>query len=124
MESLPSQFLLPRAIAHNLADCTESTCPVKDSVYGYKPSMAANVIFCAIFAASMIAHIIQGIRWKSWSFMIAMGIGTFGEAVGYIGRIEMHNNVFDKNAFKVQIICLTVAPAFLAAGIYLTLKHT
>ncbi|KAF2805476.1 sphingoid long-chain base transporter RSB1 [Mytilinidion resinicola] len=105
-------------------DCTSDTCPISASVYGYNPSIAANGIFCALFAISFFLHIFQGVKWKSWSFLISMAIGVFGEAVGYGGRIMMHNDVFNGTAFKIQIICLTVAPAFLSAGIYLTLKHT
>lgn len=35
----------------------------------------------------------------------------------------MHNNPWDDVGFKIQIVCLIIAPSFLAAGIYLTLKH-
>jgi hypothetical protein len=35
----------------------------------------------------------------------------------------LHNNVYDDNGFKLQIVLLTLAPAFLCAGIYLCLKH-
>jgi hypothetical protein len=35
----------------------------------------------------------------------------------------MYNNVFDDNGFTIQICCLIIAPAFVTAGIYLTLKH-
>ncbi|KAF2489266.1 RTA1-domain-containing protein [Lophium mytilinum] len=107
-----------------LKDCTKDTCPVSYSVYGYNPSLAANALFCALFSISFLLHVFQGVKWKSWSFLVAMAIGVFGEAVGYGGRIMMHNDVFNGTAFKIQIICLTVAPAFLSAGIYLTLKHT
>ena len=43
--------------------------------------------------------------------------------VGYIGRIIMHNNPWSGAGFKTQICCLVLAPSFLAAGIYVTLKH-
>jgi RTA1 like protein len=55
--------------------------------------------------------------------MIVMVIGTFGEAVGYGGRIMMHSNPWSGAGFKTQICCLVLAPSFLAAGIYVTLKH-
>jgi len=42
---------------------------------------------------------------------------------GYVGRIMLHNNPWDGNGFNIQICCLIIAPAFFAAGIYLTLKH-
>lgn len=35
----------------------------------------------------------------------------------------LHNNAWDSNGFQVQICCLIIAPAFVTAGIYLTLKH-
>ncbi|KAF2836508.1 putative RTA1 domain protein [Patellaria atrata CBS 101060] len=98
-------------------------CTVEVSIYGYRPNLAANVIFTAIFGLSMFAHAFQGVKWKAWTFFAFMVIGTFGEAVGYVGRILLHDNVFHDAGFKTQIICLTVAPAFLSAGVYLTLKH-
>lgn len=42
---------------------------------------------------------------------------------GYIGRIMLHTNAWSGNGFDVQICCLIISPAFLAAGVYLTLKH-
>jgi hypothetical protein len=35
----------------------------------------------------------------------------------------MYNNPFDGTGFQMQICCLIISPAFLSAGIYLTLKH-
>ncbi len=55
--------------------------------------------------------------------MLAVGIGIFGEMVGYIGRLIMHGNPWSDAGFEMQICCLVLAPSFLAAGIYLTLKH-
>jgi hypothetical protein len=54
---------------------------------------------------------------------IALCFGCIGEAIGYGGRVMLHNNVFDEDAFTIQIVCLIISPAFVSAGIYLTLKH-
>jgi hypothetical protein len=35
----------------------------------------------------------------------------------------LNNDIFDDNAFTIQICCLIISPAFVSAGIYLTLKH-
>ncbi len=35
----------------------------------------------------------------------------------------LHTNPWDSTGFDIQICCIIIAPAFLAAGIYLTLKH-
>ena len=35
----------------------------------------------------------------------------------------LHHNPWSETGFDIQICCIIIAPAFLAAGIYLTLKH-
>lgn len=104
-------------------DCTQQTCPVSESIYHYAPGLAANVVPLAIFAVSAIVHAFQGWRYRTWSFFVAMTLGCVFEAVGYGGRIMLHNDPFSGPGFKLQIVLLTFAPAFLAAGIYFTLKH-
>jgi hypothetical protein len=54
---------------------------------------------------------------------IALCLGCTGEAVGYGGRLMLYNDPFDDNGFIIQICCLIISPAFVSAGIYLTLKH-
>ena len=55
--------------------------------------------------------------------MMALVISEFMEMVGYIGRIEMHHNPWDNGAFEQQVVCLILAPSFVAAGIYWSIKH-
>lgn len=52
-----------------------------------------------------------------------MSLGTICEGVGYISRIMLHNDPFSDPGFKINVVLLTFAPAFLAAGIYLLLKQ-
>jgi len=44
-------------------------------------------------------------------------------SAGYIGRVMLHNNPYSNIGFQIQICCLIICPAFIAAGVYLTLKH-
>jgi hypothetical protein len=85
--------------------------------------MVANAFFAAFFGLALLIQLFLGIRYKTWTYMIAIVLGCLAECVGYIGRIMMSNNPYDDNGFKIQIVLLIFAPAFLAAGIYLTLKH-
>ncbi|KAH8773953.1 RTA1 like protein-domain-containing protein [Hyaloscypha finlandica] len=94
-------------------------CPDDGSPLGYAPNVAASVIFVIIFNLSSICHLVQGWKYKTWSFMIAMLLGSSSEVVGYIGRILMHNNPYRLSTFLMQITTLTTAPAFYSAGIYL-----
>ncbi len=57
-------------------------CSVKDTIYGYYPSLGANIFFCAFFGLCMIIQLVQGVTFRSWSFMVALSIGCLGEALG------------------------------------------
>ena len=105
--------------------CTEVTpnCPIELTTYGYRPNLAVNSFFVGLFGLLCILQIVFGTSRRTWTYMLAVVIATFGETVGYGGRVMMHDNPWDRNGFKMQICCLVLAPSFLAAGIYLTLKH-
>lgn len=110
---------------HSYKICNSVTpeCPVSDTLYGYYPDLGANAFFAALFAVLLIAQLVIGTLTRTWTFMLAVGLGVFGEMVGYIGRLIMHKNPWSTPGFEMQICCLVLAPSFLAAGIYLTLKH-
>jgi hypothetical protein len=104
--------------------CTDvgPDCPVSDTIYGYFPSLGLNAFFVAIFAAFAIFHIIVGVLKKTWFLAYVLSVGCIAEAIGYGGRIMLHDNPYGNTAFSMQISCLIFAPSFIAAGIYITLK--
>lgn len=85
------------------ANCTLDICPVEISVYGYRPSLAVNVVFIALYAMAMAAHVYLGIRWRSYFFMASMLLGCINALVGYAGRVMMYYNPFSFPAFMIQI---------------------
>jgi len=113
-------YILPRA-----QQCTSISqdCPLSKSFYGYAPSLAPNVVMLVLFSATLVAHGIQGTYYRAWGTLIAMGWGCTCEIMGYIGRLMMHKNPFNLDGFLIQIICLTIAPAFFSAAIYLCLSR-
>lgn len=108
-----------------VGDCLQvsAECPVETSIYGYYPSLGANAFFAAWFALLFVPNVIFGIYYKAWTYMLALGLGCAIEAVGYGGRIMLHNNPFSNAGFEMQICCLILGPAFNSAAIYLTMKH-
>jgi hypothetical protein len=98
-------------------------CPVDATLYGYRPLLGPNAFFAAWFGVCFIATLVIGIMTKTWTYTIALGIGTFLECAGYVGRLMMHGNPWSTSGFKLQICALVLGPSFIAAGIYLTLKH-
>jgi hypothetical protein len=103
--------------------CTLKTCDLTLAHLTYRPSVWGNAIFVGIFGAVLPIQIFLGILHKTWGFTLAMFLGISLEAVGYVTRIMLHNNPFDKDTFILYLIFLTIAPAFLSAGIYLCLSR-
>ncbi|CZR61397.1 related to phospholipid-translocating ATPase [Phialocephala subalpina] len=108
---------------YHLCNSVTPECPVSGTLYGYYPNLGANAFFAAFFGLLLIAQLVIGTWTRTWTFMLAVGLGIFGEMAGYIGRLIMHQNPWSDVGFEMQICCLVLAPSFLAAGIYLTLKH-
>ncbi|KKA19632.1 RTA1 domain protein [Rasamsonia emersonii CBS 393.64] len=103
--------------------CTEVTplCPVSKTTLGYYPNLGANAFFCAGFAVCALWTLTVGV-WKHTSTYMMIMIADDDDA-GYIGRIMLHHNPWSSNGFKIQIVCIILAPTLICAGIYLTLKH-
>lgn len=75
--------------------CTIDTCPFDLSYWAYRPSLAANSTFLAIFALSLLLFLLQGISSKRFlGFTIAMVSGDILEVLGYVGRVMSYYNPF------------------------------
>ncbi|GMG23423.1 unnamed protein product [Ambrosiozyma monospora] len=48
-------------------------------------------------------------------------MGLILEVIGYSGRVAAHYSITTFNPFVIQLVCITLAPCFLLAGIYYTL---
>ncbi|EKD17926.1 uncharacterized protein L3040_004466 [Drepanopeziza brunnea f. sp. 'multigermtubi'] len=110
-------------VAQDCAKVTPGDCSVENTIYGYLPNLPANAFFIAIFALLAAAQLGLGIPKKTYFYSLAIAIGCIGECIGYGGRLMMHKNPYSDTGFTIQISCLIFSPAFIAAGIYLTLKH-
>ncbi|KAH7271535.1 hypothetical protein FSOLCH5_004412 [Fusarium solani] len=99
-------------------------CDNVSSFYQYRLDLAPNAAFLAIFSASLIGFIVTWIvTRKGTAFNVALILGLICEILGYIGRIMSWQNPWSENGFLVQICCLTIGPAFMAAGVYLCLRR-
>ncbi|OIW33073.1 putative RTA1 domain protein [Coniochaeta ligniaria NRRL 30616] len=100
--------------------CTLDTCPLSDGIITYQPNIAGNAFFVAVFGVLLFVQLGLGIRHKTWSYLVAVVFGLILEVVGYVGRIQLHDDPFNFNFFIEYLVCLTIAPAFLTAAIYVT----
>ncbi|EPE33743.1 hypothetical protein GLAREA_06756 [Glarea lozoyensis ATCC 20868] len=118
----PSQYLDYYLVSFGPdANCTLALCPVDASLQGYRPKFAVQIAFIALFGISMLIHIAQGIRYRTWFFTSMMAVGCIGEMIGYAGRILLYKNPFSFDGFIVEICCITISPVFFAAAIYVSL---
>jgi RTA1 like protein len=98
-------------------------CPVSDSVYRYRPNLGGNITFMVLFFIALAIQVYQGVRWRTWWFLGAMAVGCLCEILGYAGRIMLWQNPFTFNGFMLQIVMITLGPAFYSAAIYFTLSR-
>ncbi|OKL60427.1 hypothetical protein UA08_03991 [Talaromyces atroroseus] len=103
--------------------CTLDTCPLSLAYVRYIPSLWGNAFFLSLFALILAIQFGLGLYYKTWTYMIAMCCGLTGEVLGYAGRMQMHYNPFPEEPFLLYLVSLTIAPAFLAAAVYLCLSR-
>ncbi|KAH9845483.1 RTA1 like protein [Teratosphaeria destructans] len=105
------------------SQCTLETCCLAQSNFLYIPAYGANLFFTIFFAVAIPPQFVLGILYKTWGFAIALIVGLVLEVLGYVARLEIHDNPFDNNAFLLYLIAATIAPVFISAGIYLCLSR-
>ncbi|KAG5664748.1 hypothetical protein KAF25_008482 [Fusarium avenaceum] len=94
------------------------------SFYEYEIDLAPNAAFLAIFSVSLLGFFGVWIATRrGTAFNVAMILGLICEILGYVGRILSWQNPTYENGFLMQICCLTIGPAFMAAGLYLCLRR-
>ncbi|KAL3440507.1 RTA1 like protein-domain-containing protein [Aspergillus insuetus] len=103
--------------------CTLDTCPLSLAHITYLPNLAGNAFYVALFALLILIQLIIGTRTRTWSFMGSTICGLILEVLGYAARIKMRSNPFIDRWFTMYIVCLTIAPAFLSAAIYVSLAR-
>ncbi|CAM1502127.1 Fc.00g041110.m01.CDS01 [Cosmosporella sp. VM-42] len=102
----------------------DDRCDNVESFYQYRVDLAPNAAFLAIFSLSAIGYIVAWIiTRRGTAFNVAMLLGLACEILGYIGRVMSWNNPWSETGFLMQICCLTIGPAFMAAGVYLCLRR-
>ncbi|GKZ86634.1 hypothetical protein AnigIFM56816_002045 [Aspergillus niger] len=88
--------------------------------YRYDPSMGGAVLFILLFIGTTGYHVFQMVKSRTW-FFIPFVIGV--EIIGYIGRAmsSKQSPNWTLGPYIVQTLFLLLAPALLAASIYMLL---
>lgn len=120
----PDATLPTNPTPDELAACTLDTCPIDTSFYMYRLSLAANAALAGIFAFHFLAFAaVWAWTRRGMSFAVPFLLGIACEVVGYAGRVKSYYNQWEETGFLIQIVCLTIGPAFLSASVYLCLSR-
>jgi hypothetical protein len=121
--------------------CTYDTCPLIMSYWNYRPDVPKNAGFAALFGVYAIAVLLLGIWVRKFrTYTAVIFVGEMMEVFGFIARvyahaypfsdvryptfeIQQHQLITPQFAYIAQMVCLTLAPAFMAAGIYYSLQR-
>lgn len=90
---------------------------------GDTPSLASGVAFTAVFSVFSLINALSCSIYHQWWFFGTWGVGLVLEIIGYSGRIWYTINDNNGNAYIMELVCITVAPCFLMAGIYYILAQ-
>lgn len=96
-------------MADQFENCTAVTdlCPIEATTYGYRPNLGATIFFLAIFALCGIIQLFQGLKWKTWTFMIAMTWGCLTEVLGALAPSPIYRSCDFANTIRYRI-CRTL----------------
>ncbi|KAG5360335.1 Sphingoid long-chain base transporter RSB1 [Yarrowia sp. B02] len=88
-------------------------------LYSFMPDYDSNLAGVILFAIILVVHIALGAWWRQWWFGICVSCGCVLEFLGFLGRfLSIEISVEDQSYYIMQIVCLTLAPAFVMAGVY------
>ena len=92
-------------------------------IYGYTPSLALGILGVLLFAFSLVLHLAQLLRHRTYYFGVPFVIGCAFETVGYVMRLlSSQKDPYRVSFFVVQYFFIVVAPVFFSAGIYAVLS--
>lgn len=86
--------------------------------YTYDLVRSANIIFLALFSLIVLYDLIFAVMARYDWFNITFLCGYVCELIGYIARVMSFNDTSNEDKYLAQFVCLTIAPAFIMAGIY------
>ncbi|GEQ68962.1 hypothetical protein JCM33374_g2632 [Metschnikowia sp. JCM 33374] len=90
----------------------------KRNIYGFELNRPGNVIFFVLFASLTVFNIVMAFRSRQVWFNVCFICGFLLETLGYLGRLLGFTKEPSMSSFILQSLGLTIAPAFIMAGIY------
>ncbi|KAL5321395.1 hypothetical protein ACEPPN_009353 [Leptodophora sp. 'Broadleaf-Isolate-01'] len=89
-----------------------------NGIYPYKPNSFICIVFAALFGGSMLYHIFQMIRKKTW-FYTPLVVGSLMMTLGYVARYFSAKSPDDLMPYIAQSLFIILPPSLYAATLYM-----
>ncbi|CAD1809777.1 RTA1 like family protein [Candida parapsilosis] len=94
----------------------------EENMYGIRRlTRPGNIFFLAAFSITFLWYTLIFIKSRYWWFNIAFFCGALLEFLGFLGRVLSFNDMSSFSYYVMQMVTLTIAPAFTMGGIYFLL---
>lgn len=94
-----------------------------NNMYRTHLKLVPNIIFAIAFGALCLSQIALLAWSRNWYFAACFIVATGLEFAGYVWRILCVGHEDKTCMFLAQLICLTIAPTFVMAGVYFLLAQ-
>lgn len=86
-----------------LGMCKLDLCPISESAFNYRPNMGMNAVLLALFILSLLLHIIQGVWYRTWTFLAAMALGNLSMYLGFTSHACTSSRVHGDKLTNLQL---------------------
>jgi hypothetical protein len=98
-------------------ECTQATCDLSKSNYGYRPNLGIDIFFAIVYSGIVAHCLFVAIIKRKWlSYTIAVLLGALLELIGFVSRIYGYSNPYARIGWIIQYTFLTLAPVFMTAA--------
>ncbi|KAI5969438.1 hypothetical protein CANMA_001506 [Candida margitis] len=94
----------------------------EENIYGIRHlTRPGNIFFLVAFSITLLWYTLIFIKSRYWWFNIAFFCGAALEFLGFLGRVLSFSDMTSFSYYVMQMVTLTIAPAFTMGGIYFLL---
>lgn len=89
----------------------------------FTPQMVPALIFSVVYGVLLSLQLLVAARfWRYYGNAIGMLCGLLLELLGYVAKVMLSRDRFNKNGYVMYIIGLTLGPTFLSSALYLSIS--
>ncbi|KAG5953072.1 hypothetical protein E4U53_007041 [Claviceps sorghi] len=106
--------ILDRWVAHGNFD---GRC-MPGGFYSYRPNVAANAILLVLYALLVPCVWFLSLCSRRCLFSNILAVGLVLEALGFAGRILLHNRIQSRGYFTLSLLGTILGPTFISAALF------